>query len=354
MLRPKSPPGGLDESLTAQPDYALVGVLRIPQSRDPTRAIWGRVGVVVLALLFTAVVVYLGRGGYTDVRGKPLSLLDCVYFATVSLTTIGYGDVTPITESARLINILLITPLRVAFLIVLVGTTVQVLAERQRQALKIRRWRRTMRNHTVVVGYGTKGRTAIAAMLGDDVKPSDIVVVDVDRAALDHANAAGLVTIHGNATRSDVLRLAGGPQAAAIIVCTGRDDTAALATLTAREVAPGARIIAAVREGDNRHLLRQSGADVVVTSSETAGRLLGIATTTPSVVRMIDDLLTPEAGFALAERPVEPTEVGGSPRALRDIVLAVVRDGQLLRADAPQLTAIEAGDRLLYLRGGSY
>jgi len=341
---------GLDEALTAQPDYALVGVLRIPESRDPTRAIWRRAAVVVLALLIAAVVVYLGRGGYTDVRGKPLSLLDCVYFAVVSLTTIGYGDVTPITESARLINILLITPLRVAFLIVLVGTTVQVLAERQRQAIKIQRWRKRVRNHTIVVGYGTKGRTAIAAMLSDDVKPSDIVVVDVDRVALDHADTAGLVTVHGNATRSDVLRLAGGPQAASIIVATGRDDTAVLATLTAREIAPKAKIIAAVREGENRHLLLQSGADLVVMSSETAGRLLGLAITTPSVVEMIEDLLTPEAKFAIAERQVEQTEVGGSPRHLRDIVLGVVRDGHLLRVDAPEVDAIEASDRLLYIR----
>ncbi len=63
-------------------------------------------------------------------------------------------------------------------------------------------------------------------------------------------------------------------------------------------------------------------------SSETAGRLLGMATTTPSVVEMIEDLLTPDAGFAIAEREVEQTEVGGSPRHLRDIVLGVVRDGQ--------------------------
>jgi voltage-gated potassium channel len=309
---------GLDETLTAQPTYALVGVLRIPESRDPTRAIWRRVAIAVLAMLVAAAVVYLDRGGYTDVRGKPLSVLDCVYFAVVSLTTIGYGDITPVTESARLINILLITPLRVAFLIVLVGTTVQVLAERQRKTIKIERWRKRVRNHTIVVGYGTKGRTAIGAMLSDDVNPSDIVVVDVDRVALDHADGAGLVAV--------------------------------LATLTAREIAPKAKIIASVREGENRHSLQQSGADSVVISSETAGRLLGVATTTPSVVAMIEDLLTPAEGFAIAERDVEQTEVGGSPRHLSEIVLGVVRDGHLLRVDAPEVDAIEAGDRLLYVR----
>jgi voltage-gated potassium channel len=133
-------------------------------------------------------------------------------------------------------------------------------------------------------------------------------------------------------------------------VATRRDDTAVLVTLTAREIAPKAKIVASIREAENQHLLQQSGADSVVVSSETAGRLLGIATTTPSVVEMIEDLLTPEAGFAIAEREVEQTEVGGSPRHLSDIVLGVVRDGRLLRVDAPEVDAIEATDRLLYVR----
>ena len=144
---------------------------------------------------------------------------------------------------------------------------------------------------------------------------------------LESAASVGLVTVHGSATRSDVLRLAGAQHAAAIIVATNRDDTAVLVTLTARELAPKAKIVVAIREADNAHLLRQSGADSVVVSSETAGRLLGIATTTPTVVEMVEDLLTPEAGFAIAEREVERDEIGGSPRHLSDIVLGVVRDG---------------------------
>jgi voltage-gated potassium channel len=123
-----------------------------------------------------------------------------------------------------------------------------------------------------------------------------------------------------------------------------------LVTLTAREISPTAKIVASVREAENQHLLRQSGADSVVVSSETAGRLLGIATTTPSVVAMIEDLLTPEEGFAIAEREVERKEIGGSPRHLVDIVLGVVRDGALLRVDDPSADAIEEGDRLLYVR----
>jgi voltage-gated potassium channel len=74
------------------------------------------------------------------------------------------------------------------------------------------------------------------------------------------------------------------------------------------------------------------------------------AGTVSSVVEMIDDLLTPTHGFAMAERDVERTELGGSPRHLPDIVLGVVREGRQLRVDAPEADAIEAGDRLLYVR----
>lgn len=342
---------GLDETLTAQPGHALVGVLRIPEnSVGPVRIIVRRVAIAVVVLLAASLMVYLDRGGYRDVKGVPMTFLDSVYYATVSLSTTGYGDITPYTETARLVNVVVMTPLRIAFLAVLVGTTLEVLSERSRQGWKIQRWRSRVRNHTVVVGYGTKGKTAVTAMLGDELGPSDVVVVDTDQAALSHASAAGLVTVHGDATKSDVLRLAGAQRASSIIVATNRDDTAVLVTLTAREIAPKAKIVASIREAENQHLLQQSGADSVVVSSETAGRLLGIATTTPTVVEMIEDLLTPEAGFAIAERQVEQNEVGGSARHLRDIVLGVVRDGHLLRVDAPEVDAIEPTDRLLYIR----
>jgi voltage-gated potassium channel len=347
--------GGLDETLTAQPGHLLVGVLRIPEERgSPGRVITRRLAIALLLLLAAALVVYLDRSGYRDVRGVPLTFLDCLYFAAVSLSTTGYGDITPFTETARLVNTVVFTPLRIAFLVVLVGTTLELLSERSRQGWKIQRWRNKVRNHTVVIGYGTKGKRAVAARLSDEDAQGEIVVVDTDRSALEHAATAGLVTVHGDATKSDVLRLAGAQHASAIIVATNRDDTAVLVTLTARELAPKARIVAAIREAENSHLLRQSGADSVVVSSETAGRLLGLATTTPSVVAMIEDLLTPDTGLAIAEREVEQSEVGGSPRHLSDIVLGVVRDGHLLRIGAPEVDAVEATDRLLYIRNAGH
>ncbi|SHG37161.1 potassium channel family protein [Streptoalloteichus hindustanus] len=339
------------DRLTERPDHALVGVIRMPESGvGPVRSIIRRVVGALLALTAAILIVYSDRDGYRDVNGDGLSLLDCVYYATVSLSTTGYGDITPVSSSARLVNVLVITPLRVLFLIVLVGTTLEVLTERSRQALKIQKWRRKVRDHVVVIGFGTKGRSAVSALLGDGADPSRIVVVDTDKTALDAASSLGLVTVSGSGTRSDVLRVAGVSDARSVVVAANRDDTAVLVTLTARELAPKAQIVAAVREAENVHLLRQSGADSVVVSSETAGRLLGMATSTPSLVEMFEDLLTPDAGLAIGEREIEHGEVGGSPRHLSDIVLGVVRDGRLYRVDAPEVDALDPGDKLLYVR----
>ncbi len=335
-----------------QQDRASADVVTMPRSLvSPIRAILRRLAFALLVVVVAAMAIFLDRDGYADTQGDGLSLLDCFYYATVSLSTTGYGDIAPISPSARLLTTVVITPLRVLFLIVLVGTTLEVLTDRSRQAFRVQKWRSKVRDHVVVIGFGTKGRAAVKTLMGDeDVEPNRIVVVDTDQDALDAASARGLVTVHGSATRGDVLRVAGVQRARAIVVAPNRDDSAVLVTLTARELAPKAHIVASVREAENVHLLKQSGANQVVISSETAGRLLGIATSTPRVVDMVEDLLTPETGLAIAERPVEPSEHGGSPRHLPDTVLGLVRDGTLYRVDSPQADAIEPGDRLLYVR----
>ena len=60
--------------------------------------------------MFTSVVVFIDRSGYRDVQGSPLSFLDSVYYSAVTPSTTGYGDITPVSPEARLVNIIVITP----------------------------------------------------------------------------------------------------------------------------------------------------------------------------------------------------------------------------------------------------
>ena len=221
-------------NLTEIPVHSLLDVVNIPTAAraTPWSLIARRFFYALLLIVAVAFVAYMDRDGYSE----PLTFIDALYYSAVTLSTTGYGDITPVTQSARLLNIFLITPARVAFLMLLVGTTLSVLTEDSRKTLQIQQWRNSVRNHTIVIGYGTKGRTAVDAMRGDGIKPSEIVVVDADATVLEAAASDGLVTVRGDATKSDVLRLAGVAHAASIVVATSRDDTAVLATLTARSV----------------------------------------------------------------------------------------------------------------------
>ena len=100
----------------------------------PVSNISVRLAIAVGALFLTAGIVYWSRGCYSD-GGEvgDITWIDAFYYATVSLSTTGYGDIAPVCQSSRLVNVIVITPLRFIFLIVLVGTTIEVLTQRTRQ-----------------------------------------------------------------------------------------------------------------------------------------------------------------------------------------------------------------------------
>lgn len=237
----------------------------------PLRQVAGRLLMALTVLVATAIIVWADRSGYNDSSDGSVDLLDAFYYATVTLSTTGYGDITPVSDGARIVNIFVITPLRVLFLIILVGTTLEVLTERTRDEWRLNRWRSNLRDHTVVVGFGTKGRSAIQTVCATGLKADQVVVVDPSSKVIEAATAIGFAGVIGDATRSDVLLRAEVQRARQIIVATQRDDTAVLVTLTARQLNRAAKIVAAVREEENAPLLRQSGADAVITSASAAG-----------------------------------------------------------------------------------
>ncbi|MBK3578551.1 potassium channel family protein [Streptomyces sp. MBT65] len=313
----------------------------------PLQQVLRRLALGLLVLAVTTLIVYVDRDGYNDNSDGSVDLLDSAYYATVTLSTTGYGDITPVSDPARLTNILVITPLRVVFLIILVGTTLEVLTERTRQHVRVHRWRSRIRDHVVVVGYGTKGRHAVQSLLGQGVPKEQIIVVDPMRKAVDAANSDGLVSVCGDATRADTLRKAETQNAARVIIAPQRDDTAALVTLTTRQLNRRASIAVAVREDENVPLLKQSGADTVITSSSAAGRLLGVATASPHSANTLEELMTYGSGLDLIERPASEDEVGRSPRESKDLVVAVVRLKEVLAYSEPEAQILKAGDRLI-------
>ena len=318
---------------------------------SPARELARRALLALALLTFTVAFVYLDRESYTDSADGTVTLIDALYYSTVTITTTGYGDITPVAPHARLLNALVVTPLRIAFLVLLVGTTLEVLANEGRRMFRDKRWRKQMRNHVVVVGYGTNGRSAVGTLVDNGTNPGQIVVIDSRAVAISDANIQGYAAIEGDATRRDILRRAEIIKARQVLITLDRDDSAILVTLTARQLNPSAHVVVAVREDDNAPLLRQSGASAVVTSSEAVGRLLGLSAVSPNLGVVIEDLLASKEGLEVRERQITADEVGKSPaEIIGERILAVVRNKTLRRFYDPTVATLQTGDQVVVVR----
>lgn len=313
-----------------------------------------RVIIALSCIAITTMIVYLERDGYKDAgAGDGVSLTDALYYATVTLSTTGYGDITPVSDSARMVNVFVVTPLRFIFLIVLVSTTVEVLTQATREQSRVNRWRKRMKDHTVIVGFGVKGQAALRTLLAHGQDPRSLVVIADDRYAVAEATRRGVTGVVGDARSERVLRDAGVPSASRVIVAADQDDTAIMVTLQVSAMAPQATIIAAAREAASATLLKQGGADRVIVHAESAGNLMGLSLLSQTVGEMVEDLMDAGAGLEIVERPITRAELGLAPADVQsegELVLAVVRGGVVHRFDEGSVRVFQQGDRIVVIR----
>jgi voltage-gated potassium channel len=298
--------------------------------------------LMALSLVATIVgVVYVDRASYTDSQGE-VTLIDAIYYATVTITTTGYGDITPVADHARVVNAVVITPLRIMFLVLLVGTTLEVLASHGRRIIQDSRWRRQLQDHTVVIGYGTAGRSAVRSLIRSGQNPAQIVVIDPRGSAVTDANNHGYAALEGDGPRRGILRQAEISRARQVIITVHRDDTTILAVLTARQLNPSAHLTVAAREDANAALMR---------TAEAVGRLLGLSAASPHLGVALHELLSVREGLDLHERPITADEAECTVDEIGEPVVAVVRDNTLRRFYDPAVATLRKGDRVVVVRG---
>lgn len=324
------------------------------RGETPVRLLSLRFVIALSCVLITWGLVWLERAGYSDSSDGEVSGLDALYYATVTLSTTGYGDIAPISDLARLTNVFVITPLRFLFLIVLVGTALETLTRRYRQEGRAQKWRRSLSDHTLIIGFGVKGRAAAQAVIDAGAAPERVVVVTDDIESATEAKRMGLACVMGDARREDVLTDAGIDRASQVIISTNSDDTSVLVALTVRRLAPhGAKIVSAARESASAQVLRDSGVDGVIVTAEAAGRLLSMQLLSPTAGDMMEDLLDTSRGLEMVERPITGEELGIGPMELEkkgELVLAIIRDGRVTRFDESAVRVFQRDDRVVVVR----
>jgi voltage-gated potassium channel len=279
-------------------------------------SVWGqigvRVGLVVVLLIFVLIVHWIEREGLQDSLDGHVSFVDVLYFTMISITTTGYGDIVPITDRARMFDALVVTPIRIFFVLIFVGTAYTFVIRRTLEKWRMERIQKNLCDHIVVAGFGTSGSETVDELLARGTPAAHIVVVDTDVDALERAEALGCAVLNGDATRDRTLEAVRIQQARAMVISAGRDDTSILITLTARHLAPKLTISIAVRNEDNELLARQAGATTVINPVSFAGLLLAGSTHGAHIADYIADLASSHGRVKLSEREVRPEEHGKS------------------------------------------
>jgi voltage-gated potassium channel len=277
-----------------------------------------------------------------------VSLLDVIYFTMISATTTGYGDIVPVTERTRMFDALVVTPIRIIFLLVFIGSAYLFVARRTWERFIMKRIQRTLRDHIVVVGYGTKNSRAVQELIDLGAEPDTIVVIDSNEDRLQVAKAAGCTILKADATRDATLRAVHVERAKLVIISAGRDDTSILVCLTTRHMAPNVRISLAVNQQDNEIPARRAGADVVVNPLNFAGLLLATTHAGHHIADYLADLATIGGRVRLVEREVAPEEIGTALNDLKgELGLRIIRDGTPYGFWRPQVQKLEPGDIIM-------
>lgn len=306
-------------------------------------------GLLVLSLFAVVLIVfYLDRNGLKDASDNAVSAADVIYFTMVTITTVGYGDIVPVSTSARMIDAFLVTPIRIFVWFIFIGTAYQLVIQRVIEDWKMHRLQRRLDGHMVICGFGNSGKSAAAELVGKGIAAEDIIVIDRDERQVRTAVDRGFVALQGEATREELLRVAGVERARGIVVAVGRDDTALMTVVTARSIGTHAKIVASVHERENIKLLRNAGADTIVTPWTFGGYLLADGVTQTYTVDLIQDVLSHEGDLAMIERPPRPDEIGRRTRELRySLVLGLVRDGRRVMFWEDAELCIEPRDELI-------
>lgn len=318
--------------------------------------VWADAGLrlgAALGLVFLVVIIhYLDRDGLVDNYDGHVSFLDVVYFTMISITTTGFGDIAPVSDKARLVEAVIVTPIRFAVIFIFVGTAYNFIIKKSWEKWRMARIQERLTDHVVVLGFGVSGAEAVGELIARGSDPACIVVMDTVEERLAMAQEMGCNVINADATRDESLIDVRIAEASTVLVSAGRDDSSILIVLTVRHLAPKVPITVVIRAADNELLAKQAGADNVINPVRFTGLLLAGSATGMHTADYLSDLASVSGRVQLIERAALSEDIGRPLRNLGSGSLGL----RLYRGDhaygywEPQAERIEAGDMLVVIR----
>ncbi len=301
---------------------------------------------------FMAFVIVAGTTGYMLIEGW--SFLDAIYMTIITITTVGYDEVQPLTDSGRVFSIFLMIG-GVGGALYFFTITAAYLIEGQfgttlgRRQMKNRIAR--LKEHFIVCGYGQVGQE-IAGVFAEEKVP--FVIIDKDPDSIASADKDGHLNILADATSDEALKEAGIERARGLVIAIASDADSTYITLSARQLRPDLFIEARISSSEAETKLKKAGADRIIDPHSIGARRMAMLALRPAVIDFIDTV-TRRRGQELQLENIAVTEgsflvglkVEEAGKHSRASILAISkRTGKLLANPSPD-QVIEAGDRLI-------
>jgi voltage-gated potassium channel len=309
---------------------------------------------LIIVVLLAVLLVALGTAGYMVIEGW--SILDSLYMTVITLSTIGYGEVNPVSQIGRIFTLILIV-MGVGFFLYVIGNVVQFLVEgRIRLVLgrhKLDKQISQLNNHYIVCGYGRMGRAFCRYLIQKGLK---FVVLEKNADRIPVMNTDHILYFAGEATIEENLLKAGIKRASNLIAALGTDADNVLLVLLAKGLNPELYVVARASQNASKKPLDTAGADVVVSPFDIGARRMAHAILRPNVIRFLEFAFTDES----TDIHIEEFSVADSSKlvnvTLKDsgirqshnlIILSIIKkDGEMVFNPSAN-TSIGAGEKVI-------
>lgn len=307
---------------------------------------------IVVALMLCTGVLVAGAFGFIAIEGY--SVTDGLYMSAITVTTVGFGEVRPLTPTGRLFTtgLILCSFMTLAF----AGHTIgQSLLENvwsgQTERKKMKKQIASLRDHYIVCGYGRVGAAAVQQF--EDLS-ADFVVIESNENQLERLKEKGYLYINGDATHEGVLEDAGIKSARGLLSLLNEDPDNLFVVLSAREMNPTLNIISRSNGASSGFKIMRAGADDVVSPFDSAGkqiaadilRITGRMAPAHCVARgesLLPKWITVEEGSSMMNQTIHDLSL-----EMQRAVIGLRRDGcdQLMPDDQMKLLS---GDQIMVL-----
>lgn len=248
--------------------------------------------LVDIALIFGLITI-IGGVGYWIIEGW--SWLDAFYMAVITVTTVGFGEIYPLSPVGRVFTTVLIVLGVASITYAFSALTNYVIAgelggilERRRMARRVN----SLRDHYIVCGFGRVGHQVCSELMREG---QPLVVVDADLPSVEQVSSQSYPVVIGDAGDDQVLQEAGIERARGLVAAVDSDAANLLVVLSARALNPDLYIVARANLEDTEAKLLRAGADRVISPYSLGGRRMALMLIHPDVVDFLDVVMHDES-----------------------------------------------------------